>query len=111
MGKTKKAAIREQSGRVKLPLEPEKIIQHSEDRIYLGFTKIWAFPPSKIRLHHLNPLALELVNFNPLARDKYTVLSENYALSAIDTIVPPEQMNRLRRIITDTGATVRLESA
>jgi pyruvate formate lyase activating enzyme len=55
-------------------------------------------------------LPIELVNFNPLARDKYTVLSQDYLLKQIDSVVPKERMNQLRQVISETGATVRLES-
>ncbi len=59
----------------------------------------------------IDPLVpIELVNFNPLARDKYTVLSEDYSLNQIDSVVPKERMNQFRQVISDTGAVVRLES-
>ena len=55
-------------------------------------------------------IPIELVNFNPLARDKYAVLSENYPLHQIGSVVPKERMDRLRQLISESGATVRLES-
>lgn len=55
-------------------------------------------------------IPIELVNFNPLARDKYVVLSENYPLNQIDSVVTKERMNQLRQMISETGAAVRLES-
>jgi pyruvate formate lyase activating enzyme len=55
-------------------------------------------------------IPIELVNFNPLARDKYVVLCEDYPLKQIDSIVPGNRMNQLRQLVSETGATVRLES-
>jgi pyruvate formate lyase activating enzyme len=55
-------------------------------------------------------IPIELVNFNPLARDKYAVLSEDYPLRKIGSVVPEERLNRLRQVISETGAAVRLES-
>ena len=55
-------------------------------------------------------IPIELVNFNPLARDKYLVLCEEYPLKQIDSVVSAERMERLRQLISRTGATVRLES-
>lgn len=59
----------------------------------------------------IDPLIpIELVNFNPLARDKYTILSKSYPLSQIDSVLPEDRMDQLKRIISETGALVRLES-
>ena len=55
-------------------------------------------------------IPIELVNFNPLARDKYVVLCEDYPLKQIDSVVSAERMEQLRELISETGATVRLES-
>ena len=54
-------------------------------------------------------IPIELVNFNPLARDKYRVLSADYLLKKIDSVVPKERMNHLRQVVAETGALVRLE--
>lgn len=56
-------------------------------------------------------IPIELVNFNPLARDKYTVLDEDFPLKQVDSVVPPERMDQLRRMLAETGAAVRAESA
>jgi pyruvate formate lyase activating enzyme len=55
-------------------------------------------------------IPIELVNFNPLARDKYVVLGEDYPLKRIDSVVSPERMERLRQLAAETGAAVRVES-
>lgn len=55
-------------------------------------------------------IPIELVNFNPLARDKYSVLSADYPLKKIDSVVPKERMNQLRQMVAETGAVVRVES-
>jgi pyruvate formate lyase activating enzyme len=55
-------------------------------------------------------IPIELVNFNPLARDKYVVLCEEYPLKQVDSVVSAERMERLRQIVSETGVTVRLES-
>jgi pyruvate formate lyase activating enzyme len=55
-------------------------------------------------------IPIELVNFNPLARDKYVVLSEDYPLKRIDSVVSGERMEQLRQTVSRTGATVSLES-
>lgn len=60
----------------------------------------------------INPeTPIELVNFNPLARDKYVVLGRDYPLKQIDTVVSAERMEQLRQLVSETGAKVRLESA
>ena len=55
-------------------------------------------------------IPIELVNFNPLARDKYVVLGEDYPLKRIDSVVSAARMEQLRKTVSRTGATVRLES-
>jgi len=55
-------------------------------------------------------IPIELVNFNPLAQDQYAVLSKNYPMKGVDSVVSEKQMNRLRQVIASTGALVRLES-
>jgi pyruvate formate lyase activating enzyme len=55
-------------------------------------------------------IPIELVNFNPLARDKYVVLGEDYPLRKIDSVESPERMERLRQLVAETGAAVRVES-
>jgi pyruvate formate lyase activating enzyme len=56
-------------------------------------------------------IPIELVNFNPLARDKYTVLDEDFPLKQIDSVVPTQRMDQLREMLAAAGATVRAESA
>jgi pyruvate formate lyase activating enzyme len=59
----------------------------------------------------INPeIPIELVNFNPLARDKYVVLGRDYPLKRIDSVVSAGRMQQLRQIVAATGAVVRLES-
>lgn len=53
---------------------------------------------------------IELVNFNPLARDKYAVLSKAYPLQKVEPVIPHETMNKLKQLVAETGALVRLES-
>jgi pyruvate formate lyase activating enzyme len=54
-------------------------------------------------------IPVELVNFNPLARDKYVVLGQDYPLRRIDSVVSAERMERLRQLVGAAGLTVRLE--
>ncbi len=55
-------------------------------------------------------IPIELVNFNPLARDKYAVLSKPYPLQRVESVIPNDKMNELRQLVADTGAVVRLEN-
>ncbi len=55
-------------------------------------------------------ITIELVNFNPLARDKYIILSKVYPLQKVESVIPNDKMNVLRQVVAETGAIVRLES-
>lgn len=55
-------------------------------------------------------IPIELVNFNPLARDKYCILSKLYPLQKVKSVVPNSKMKHLSQVVAQTGALVRLES-
>jgi pyruvate formate lyase activating enzyme len=55
-------------------------------------------------------IPIELVNYNPLARDKHTVLSQDFPLKNLESVVPRERMEQLRVTVAESGVEVRLES-
>jgi pyruvate formate lyase activating enzyme len=52
-------------------------------------------------------LPVELMNFNPLARDKFRVLGRPYEPAGEDQPYGPEQMAAFRKIFSDAGLAVK----
>ena len=50
---------------------------------------------------------VELLNFNPMCREKYDALREEYAFSPDQREIPQERVQALKRILTDYGLTAR----
>lgn len=55
----------------------------------------------------VNPrIPVELLNFNPMCREKYAAMRQAYALDASVQALPPGELERMRGWVADSGLTV-----
>ncbi len=79
---------------VRIPLIPD----HTSTRKNLSELAGWV---KKAGDAEGKKIPIELVNFNPLARDKYKILGEEYALAKYHNIYTDVQMEEFRRIVAE----------
>lgn len=51
-------------------------------------------------------IPVELINYNPLAKDKYAVLAREYRVKGVQTQLPPKRIEELKAILRQAGLRV-----